>query len=94
MAKKVLKKHANGGPTKSEKLAKRAEKVMGRAQKDYGKVKFAMEEDERKPDKTSITDAYVSRLTNRMLRREEKAKELKRRSEAVKKKGGSVSKKK
>lgn len=91
--KKLVKKQA-GGMTPSNKqvrLSNRADKVMGKAQKNWKKGTAAMAYDESSKPETSNAVGYGNRLLNKAARQEERAKDLKAR--AGMKKGGTVKKK-
>jgi hypothetical protein len=78
---------------KKERLNARAERVMGRAQKNYNKAQAAIAADKANPDKTSNTTAYVDKKFSKAYNQGERAKALKAKADSMKK-GGAVKKKK
>lgn len=78
---------------KKERLNARADRVMGRAQKNYNKAQSAIAADKANPDKTSNTTGYVDKKFSKAYNQGERAKALKAKADSMKK-GGSVKKKK
>jgi hypothetical protein len=78
---------------KKERLNARAERVMGRAQKNYNKAQSAIAADKAKPSTTTNAPAYIDKKLDRAMILEDKAKALKAKANSMKK-GGSVKKKK
>jgi len=78
---------------KKERLNARAERVMGRAQKNYNKAQAAIAADKAKPSTTTNAPVYIDRKLDRAMILEDKAKALKAKANSMKK-GGSVKKKK
>jgi len=83
---KKVTKYQKGGPAKES----RSTKVMTKAKSNWQKAQRAMDADDKNPDKTSLTDAYVSKKLNKAAILQEKAIKLKEK-ETLKgmQKGGS-----
>ena len=78
---------------KKERLNARADRVMGRAQKNWQKGTDALKYDETANPSTSIAIGYASKKLNQAARQEDRAKALKAKAASMKK-GGSVTAKK
>lgn len=78
---------------KKERLNARADRVMGRAQKNYNKAQAAIAADKANPSTTSNAPVYIDRKLDRALILQDKAKALKAKAASMKK-GGTVKKKK
>jgi hypothetical protein len=75
----------NTSKGKSERLNNRAERVMGRAQKNWSKAQDALNYDETSKAGTSNAVAYASQKLNKSARQAEKAQKLKAKAASYKK---------
>jgi hypothetical protein len=78
---------------KKERLNARADRVMGRAQKNWRKGQDALKYDETASPDTSNAVGYANRKLNQAARQEDRAKALKAKATSMKK-GGSITAKK
>jgi phage shock protein A len=78
---------------RQERLYARADRKLGRAQKNYNKAQEAIAADKANPSTTSNAPAYINKKLDRAMILEDKARELKAKADAMKK-GGSVTAKK
>lgn len=87
MAKKLAKKSAGG---RIERLEDRAQRVMGRAQKNWSKAQEALKYDETAKPETSNAVGYANRKLNRAAAQEDRAKNIMAKANELKKKGGAT----
>ena len=81
--------YKDGG--KKERLLKRSEKVMGRAQKNWKKAEDTMEYDRTANPETSNAKGYADKKYNQAARQEERAERIKAKADTMKKSGGLYS---
>jgi hypothetical protein len=78
-------KYMDGG--KKERLTKKADRVMGRAQKNWSKAQKALDYDEQSGTTTSNAIGYASQKLDKSTRQANRAKEIKAKADAMKKGG-------
>ena len=78
-------KYMDGG--KKERLTKKADIVMGRAQKNWSKAQKALDYDEQSGTTTSNAIGYASQKLDKSTRQANRAKEIKAKADAMKKGG-------
>jgi hypothetical protein len=76
---------------KKARLENRAERVMGRAQKNWKKAEEAMEYDRTANPETSNATGYANKKYNKAAMQEERAKKIQAKADAMKKSGGLYS---
>jgi hypothetical protein len=72
---------------KKARLENRAERKLGRAQKNYNKAQEAIAADEANPSTTTNAPAYINKKLDRAMILEDKARALKAKADAMKKGG-------
>jgi hypothetical protein len=78
-------KYMDGG--KKERLTKKADRIMGRAQKNWSKAQKALDYDEQSGTTTSNAIGYASQKLDKSTRQANRAKEIKAKADAMKKGG-------